>query len=181
LNIGLVAGSFGDPHIVTFDKLKFDCQAAGVFTTLMSLEDDTFKIQKRFTAVSTDTCSQASVSTGVAVTDTGKPTIQISTPGLGEISENTVNGCPIDFLVDGTESVLGEPDLSGSNIVVRLGAQNTLNRIKIVHSDTLLTVDVMVQQSTTFGCHIMVQVILPDTYRAEETLLGLLGTPNGDM
>jgi hypothetical protein len=178
-SLGVVAGSFGDPHIVTFDKLKFDCQAAGVFTTLTSLEDDTFKIQERFTAVSTDTCSQASVSTGVAVTDTGKPTIQISTPGLGEISENTVNGCPIDFFVDGTESVLGEPDLSGSNIVVRQHQEP--NRIKIINTDTLLTVDVMVQQSATFGCHFLVQVSLPDTYRTGQTLLGFLGTPNGDM
>jgi hypothetical protein len=164
---------------MTFDKLKFDCQAAGVFTTLTSLENSSFKIQEKFTAVSTDTCSQASVSTGVAVTDTEKPTIQISTPGLGETSENTVNGCPVDFFVDGAESVLGEPDLSGSNVLVR--QQQEPNRIKIIYTDTLLTIDVIVQQSVLFGCHIMVQVSLPDTYRAEETLLGLLGTPNGDM
>ena len=160
----------------------------------MSLEDDTFKIQERFTAVSTDTCSQASVSTGVAVTDTGKPTIQISTPGLGETSLNTINGCPVDFFVDGTASVIGRADLSGSNVVVKMffGAPSfDETRIQIIHTDTFLTVEVAIlpfmpssiypRWESAFGCHFTVSVGLPDTYHTGETLLGLLGTPNDDM
>lgn len=155
-----------------------------MFTTLTSLDDDTFKIQERFTAVSSNSCSQASVSTGVAITDTGKPIIQISTPGLGQTSLNDFKfgsiTCPIDFFINGVGSILGEADLSGTNVLVRREKQDT-NQIKIVHTDTLLTVDVVVRLSQQFGCHIMVQVGLPDTFRVGQPLVGLLGTPNGDM
>jgi hypothetical protein len=43
-----------------------------------------------------------------------------------------------------------------------------------------VTLDVVVRESASFGCHIMVQVALPGGFRDGETLLGLLGTPNDD-
>jgi hypothetical protein len=49
------------------------------------------------------------------------------------------------------------------------------------HTDTYVTLDVVVRASDSFGCHIMVQVALPGSFRDGETLLGLLGTPNEDM
>lgn len=64
-------------------------------------------IQERFTAVDS-TCGQASVSTGVAFRDTGKPIIQISTPRSGGVSLNEVNGCPIDFYVDSSSFTFGD-------------------------------------------------------------------------
>lgn len=175
---GVVGGSFGDTHIMTFDQMKFDCQAAGVFTTLTSLEDPTFEIQERFTAASSSSCHQASVSTGVVLKDGNKPVIQISTPGLEETSLNQVNGCPIDFYVDNAASILDVTD-PGSNVLVKL--DSSYNRIKIIHTDTYVTVDVKVSYSSTFGCFFMVQVYLPETFRSDETLLGLLGLPNGNM
>lgn len=122
-------------------------------------------------------CVQASVSTGVVVTDTDKPIIQISTPRNGGASSNTVNGCPIDFYIDGTSASL-DTDLSSSNIEVTL--DDSVPRIRIEHKDTSLTLDVVVGNSGSFGCHIMVQVSLSPSFHREETLLGLLGTPNGD-
>jgi hypothetical protein len=164
---------------MTFDELSFDCQAAGEFTTLTSLEDPSFKIQERFTAIESDvgTCAQASVSTGVVVADTGKPKIQISTPRSEATSLNTVNDCQVDFYIDRTASVLGT-DLSSSNIEVTLDEGS--NRITIKHTDTLLALNVVVGNSNSFGCHVMVSVGLPGTFRSDETLLGLLGTPNGN-
>jgi hypothetical protein len=35
---GFWSGVFGDPHLSTFDRLRFDCQAAGEFTMVTSLE-----------------------------------------------------------------------------------------------------------------------------------------------
>ena len=174
---GVVGGAFGDPHIMTFDQLKFDCQAAGVFTTLTSLEDPMFEIQERFTAVTSSSCSQASVSTGVVFKDGSKPIVQISIPRLGETSLNELNGCPVDFYVDDVASTLGVTD-PGSNVLVKLQG---LDRIKIIHKDTYVTVDAKIKHSNRFGCFMMVQVYLPEAFRAGETLLGLLGTPNGDM
>lgn len=172
--------SLGDPHILTFDQLQYDCQAAGEFTTLTSLEDPSFKIQERFTSIESsdaNACAQASVSTGVAFTDTGKPTIQVSTPRYGGSSLNTVNGCPIDVYVDGESSSLNSTGLSGDDFSVSL--EGTA-RIRIKHTDTSAALDVVIGTSDTFGCHIMVQVSLPGSFRSGETLLGLLGTPNGN-
>ncbi len=169
---------FGDPHIVTFDGLHFDCQASGEFTTLTSLENPSFKIQERFVAVessNTNTCSQASVSTGVAFVDANKPVLQISIPANGDDSMNTVNGCPVDFYVNGSAHQL-ENSLWGSDASVSMAGAN---KIKIQHDDTLLALDVVVSKSASFGCHIMVQVSIPMTFHSGETLLGLLGTPNG--
>jgi hypothetical protein len=91
------------------------------------LEDPTFKIQERFTAVNTNSCGQASVSTGVAFRDTNKPVVQISTPRAeGASSLNEVNGCPVDLYVDG-EAQLLDINLTSSNI--ELIQEN--NRIKI--------------------------------------------------
>jgi hypothetical protein len=41
-HLGIFAGLFGDPHIMTFDEQLFDCQATGEFTTLTSLENNSF-------------------------------------------------------------------------------------------------------------------------------------------
>ncbi len=160
--------------------MKYDCQAAGVFTTLTSLQDPSFEIQERFTSVSSSSCGQASVSTGVVVKDGNKPIVQISTPGYGETSLNEISGCPIDFFVDGVESSLGATEI-GSNVLVKLPQNDWQSQVKIIHTDTFMTVDVNVQYSSTFGCYLMVQVYLPESFRVDETLLGLLGTPNGDM
>ena len=93
--------------MITFDRLAFDCNAVGEFTLLKSLEDPTFMIQERYSpVVNSSTCNQASVSTGIAIQEQNYPTIQISTPRNGKASLNTLNGCPIDFLIDGVETLL---------------------------------------------------------------------------
>jgi len=172
---GQITGINGDPHIVSWDGLKFDCQAAGEFITVTSLEDPTFKIQERFSEASSNAGAQATVSTGVAVKDLSKPVIQVSTPKTGQSALNMVGGCPIDFYVNGTASTFGI-DLSSSNVLVKVVNE----RITIEHTDTSLSVDVTVQTSDTFGCLFMVEIYLPATFRSGETILGLLGTPNGD-
>ncbi|KAL3787820.1 hypothetical protein ACHAWO_012292 [Cyclotella atomus] len=142
-------------------------KAAGEFTTLTSLEDPTFKIQERFTAVDTNSCGQASVSTGVAFRDTNKPVLQISTPRAGGTSLNEVNGCPIDLYVDGEAQYL-DINLTSSH--------EESDR----HTDTYVTLDAVVRASASFGCYIMVQVALPGSFGDGETLLGLLGVPYED-
>jgi hypothetical protein len=95
----------------------------------MSLEDQTFKIQERFTAVDTNSCGQASVSTGVAFRDTDKPVVQISTPRAGGTSSlNEVNGCPIDLYVDGEAQYLNI-NLTSSHI--ELVQENDRVKIKV--------------------------------------------------
>lgn len=175
---GAKSGVFGDPHLSTFDRLRFDCQAAGEFITVMSLEDPSFMIQERFSAVSSTFCSQASVSTGVAIQDTNLPRIQISTPTLGTAaasSLNIVNSCPIDFYVNGVPSLLSS-DVN-SDIAV---TQTSFRSIRIQYPSTNVIVDIGIRPSASFGCTFLVQVFIPFSFRPDETILGLLGTPNGN-
>jgi hypothetical protein len=75
------------------------------------------------------TCSQASVSTGVAFRDTDKPVVQISTPRAGGTSFNEVNRCPVDFYVDGNALTFGSTNLTSSNINVIVESDRV--RIKV--------------------------------------------------
>jgi hypothetical protein len=75
------------------------------------------------------TCGQASVSTGVAFRDTGKPIVQISTPRTGGTSLNDVNGCPVDFYVDGDALAIESTNLTSSNIDVIVESDRV--RIKV--------------------------------------------------
>jgi hypothetical protein len=164
------------------------------------LEDPTFKIQERFTDVSSN-CGQASVSTGVAFRDTDKPIIQISIQrATGETSLNEVNRCPVNFYVDGDALTFESVNLTSSNIDVIVESDRVRIKVRsgfqydirpafnykylstsfLQHTDTYVTLDVVVRESESFGCHIMVQVALPGGFRDGETLLGLLGTPNED-
>ena len=102
----------------------------------------------------------------------------MSTPKTGQTALNTIVAggtlCPIDFYVDGVASTLGS--ILSSNILVDKDGP----RVLLAHTDTLLKVEVTVEHSDTFGCHFLVQLAIPETFRPGETILGLLGTPNGD-
>ena len=54
------------------------------------------------------------------------------------------------------------------------------SQVTILHPETFVSVTVRVQTSSSFGCHLLAQVFIPKTYRTTETILGLLGTPNGN-
>ncbi len=182
---GISSGVCGDPHIFTFDRLRFDCQARGEFTTVTSLQTPGFKVQERFHPV-TPANFHASVSTGVVFQDVGMPKVEFSTPrgninqgqGNGNNSPalNQVGNCGIDLYVDGIAKLFTD-DL-GAGIDFFQDAANSRYRIK--HTATELSLDITVEESTKFGCNFLVQVFLPSGYRSGETILGLLGTPNGN-
>ena len=188
------SGNFGDPHISTFDDLRFDCQAAGEFVMVKSLEDPSFHVQERFTAIdSSETCTQASVSTGVVIRDSNTPRIQISTPRSGKTSLNNINSCPIDFYFDGIEMALPNEDstfdasgnqfcgwVEGPGYVHIVSNPFLVDWLHIYHTDTMVSLSIRVQPSDRFGCHFATMVSLPGTFRPDENLFGLLGTCNYD-
>jgi len=177
---GWWTGDWGDPHILTFDALEYDCQAAGEFCMLTSQQTPAFSVQERFTAVG-GTCAQASVSTGAALQDAGIASVQLSTPReVGATAMNSVNTgstvCPIDFYHGGVLKTLTD-DLQDSDIDVSVMGPT----IRVTHVQSDLHIEVTVQHSHNFGCHFLTQVYLPIGYRQGETLMGLLGTPNGSI
>ena len=180
----LDASSFGDVHLSTFDGLRFDCMAAGHFLLLTSLEDPSFQVQALYSTKARP--GKASWTTGVAVSgiDGEAPTVQISTPkSLDEDGDDPpgmfeLGGCPIDMYVDGEPASLDD-GITGLVEVYASKSKGGADRIAVRHPATDFTVDVDVRISRgTFGCFLSAHVTVPGDYRADETLLGLLGTRN---
>lgn len=167
------SGVFGDPHISTFDRLRFSCQAYGVFTTVTSVETPEFRIQELFTDIGSSACSQASVSTGIVVNEPGLQRVQVSIPRGNSTGASLVGPCPVDLFLDGALGNL----LSGtgdSNIQVTVSGRRITLRFPYTGVELYATVS----SSPDFGCFFQVQVLIPYEYRNDETIVGLLGTPD---
>lgn len=190
---GWTSGVFGDPHLATFDGLRFDCQAVGEFTMVKSLNHPGgLVIQERFSkAAGSTVCSQASISTGVAIAEEQVSTIQISIPLVDANddsdmdSSGLVASCPVDMYVDGERISLSHfrPNVDTTTTVPNVDVSvDPLTSIVIHYPLTGLRVTVHVRNAVeTFGCHFRVQVFIPYDYiRQGETLVGLLGKPNLD-
>mmetsp|Transcript_2283 Transcript_2283/g.3471 ORF Transcript_2283/g.3471 Transcript_2283/m.3471 type:complete len:840 (-) Transcript_2283:714-3233(-) len=177
---GRTSGVFGDPHLSTFDRLRFDCQAAGEFTMVTSLQTPAFKIQERFIGIGSNVCSQASVSTGIAISEVDLSTIQLSIPRDGTTvsgTETVINSCPVNFFVDDNEipnGLANVPNIEGIRVIV------SERRVTFLYSFTGVQIRVTIRNSEAFGCFLTVQNFLPFDYRSNETIVGLLGTPNGN-
>lgn len=170
---GFRSGVFGDPHFSTFDRLRFSCQAHGVFTTVTSVETPEFKIQELFTDVGSTACSQASVSTGIVVNEPGLRRVQISIPRENSNGASLVGSCPVDLFIDGVLGALLD-GTAESTIEVTVSARRITLRFPYTGVELYATVS----ESPDFGCFFQVQVLIPYGYRNGETIVGLLGTPD---
>jgi len=112
---GAICGVWGDPHVVTCDDLKYDCQALGLFTLT---KNHMFNVQgyfKRFDAP----WGVASITTDVAIdyvkdAPNGVPTMQFSFPRFEKYTEGSttfdqsddsnarqIGVCPVKMYIDG--------------------------------------------------------------------------------
>lgn len=173
-----VSGNFGDPHIATFDGLRYDCQAAGEFVMVRSLVSD-FEIQQRFTSVGSQVCAQASVSTAIVVREENLPLFQLSLPRGNASSEMpsaiSVTGCSIDMIVD--RVIQAQPTSTGSPDIV-VSVSNRLVAVSFL--TTGVVIRLTVRNSVNFGCFFTVQVEIPRNHPFVDSIVGLLGTPNDD-
>jgi hypothetical protein len=164
----------GDPHITSLDGLEFECQARGEFTLLKSL-NTTFHVQGRFSkATSSGSGSLASVTSGLVVREVGAPLVQIS----------YVSG-----VASNVQECLGLVRLYEDGIArpVSFGTNSSSVSISVVNQDevvllfsTGLEVHAIVKTSPSFGCFFSQWIALPENYRPDETLTGLLGNANGN-
>lgn len=163
----IVTSIVGDPHIGTFDALEFDCQAAGEFVLLKSL-DSSLQVQGRFEAVPGG--AQASVTTGVAVVvPDGSSSMQISTPPSPD------SQCTALIFTDGLETIgvdTGGPVQVGPGVTVTVSEQSY-----VIKYDNGLTITLLRRRSASFGCFFSLVLAAPNT---SERLIGLFGSPNGD-
>ena len=163
-----VAMIWGDPHILTFDRLQYDCQGEGEFTVVKSLDtggNSGFEVQGRFDKF--DESISTSVMRAVAVKEEGAPTLQLQVPDL------PVGGkCPIDFHVNGERNDLTHGTQSSEVIVQELGETAAV----IFYPKTGVQLLFLVHQSEAFGCFMSTKLCVPDEYRSGEKLIGLLGS-----
>ena len=145
---------FNDPHLITFDNLSYDFQAAGDFILARATEGPSYEVQVRFKAQSS----------AVSVTETMATTVGNQTVSIGVVNRAAV------LLVDGQETNV----TNGGSIALDTGSISRSGRnYSINHGNGDLT-DVSVR--STF-----INVTpKPSIDRPLGTLSGLLGDADGN-
>mmetsp|Transcript_24191 Transcript_24191/g.59226 ORF Transcript_24191/g.59226 Transcript_24191/m.59226 type:complete len:1073 (+) Transcript_24191:176-3394(+) len=180
-----VATAWGDPHIITFDGLKYDVHVMSEMIFLKSRSTE-FVVQARLESVYTLTSwkSKPAVTTGIVIkgATANLPTVQVSLlpqqfTGAKPAKASTVRQvCDVELFVDGTafgfNENLGTTEahvlLSGSMIHVSYPSQNLQLDMKVV-----------VWQNV---CHFSIDYVLLDCANNNNNndYIGLLGSPDGD-
>eukprot|EP00980_Cylindrotheca_fusiformis_P020405 scaffold7427_cov162-Cylindrotheca_fusiformis.AAC.4 len=171
------ARGWGDPHMVTFDGLKYDVHVKGELTLLKSKDPaSTFEIQARTRAVENHNARPAVTTAVVVYEDEVKnlPTVQVALaedPSLENVV--TIGNCPVLLYIDGVSR-----DITTGSGKIGATVQVKGRRIVVEYPATQLRLDMKVEiwRQT---CHFSVDYFLADC-RKDEELHGLLGTPTGD-
>lgn len=151
-------GNSGDPHMTTFDGLRYDCQGRGHFILTQSGD---MQVQARFRKQ-----GRVSLTTGMAVSEG-------PTSSVVEISIPVVAGVGPVVYVNGTEVTTSPPNIEDSNVIVKSNSDN--GPFRVTYKDTALTVACSYRVSGFFGRYFNCRVALPAIYRAQGTQ-GLLGS-----
>jgi von Willebrand factor type D domain len=149
------ANAWGDPHLVTFDGLAYDCQAEGEMILTKTLGSDLLEVQGRFTPWGSH--SYVTVTTGLVIKVRGLPKIQVSLD-----AESSMR-----FLVNGTEAPVAngigyEAKQEGSSIVIAV--PSLCIYLQVHDGGSYLNYDLSVGKSALSGA----------------TVVGLFGIPNGN-
>jgi len=168
----------GDPHITTFDGLKFDCQGHGEFVLARSLESS-FEVQGRFQdARSNKNGRMITITKGISIDAgvEGVPSVDI----IAEEGEGP-KACILNYFIDGKPAQWG-PD--GKHPITETGAQidgielhAKGNKDLLYFPDAGISYSVLVRYGN-FGCVMMNDLCIPPKLAQEETIVGLFGSPN---
>eukprot|EP00977_Amphora_coffeiformis_P024521 scaffold16111_cov172-Amphora_coffeaeformis.AAC.9 len=95
---GPAAVAWGDPHVVTFDRLAYDCQGQGDFVFAKAL-DESLEVQGRF--MSSSTYPEISITTALAAFVQGIGKVEIYTLSEGSVESSVVGTCPLNIYISG--------------------------------------------------------------------------------
>ena len=173
---GQLANIWGDPHMVTFDNLKYNCQGIGHFT-LTQCKD--YKLQGIFKRA---TASATSVVHGIVAQYKSLPKVQvIITNTTGPLSVAFEMGkCFADLYIDG--QVYNTSTMSLAQLNATSGIQITMDlkgfKVSFPQPGPAFVAKIRMGQ----GCLLDVDTCLHQEcmYSTTNPVVGLLGTPNGD-
>jgi hypothetical protein len=146
---------WGDPHMITFDGLHYDCQVEGEVILSKSLTSEMLELQGRFTPWTDH--SYVTVTTAVAIKARGQPVIQISLESGGSLL----------FLVDGVEKPAGS----------RAGFLATQDGSTVTVTYPELQIGLKV---ASLGGYLNFDLEMARQALVGESMVGLCGTPNND-
>jgi len=168
------ATAWGDPHIVTWDGLKFDAQPAGEAIFLKSTPESgsTLSIQGRIEKAREGKIPAVTTAIVTRGETASQPVIQVAVASEGGVSVPVGHNreCPIELLVNGERQESLE--YYGDSVKV----QQVGSTITIVY-DEQLRVDM---RASFFGrCYFTSDFYLFDCDAKKDSVIGLLGSPNG--
>ena len=158
----------GDPHITTFDGLRWDCQSVGEHIILKSTQTRR-QIQGRFIRVGE---RNVSVMQGIVIQDEGGkaiPKVQLTMPYTDDHHYTPIGdkGCSLQFFVnDVPQDLVG--GYKDNQVEVTLRGTNI--HIKYTESEMLINV----RMGYWNGCLLNACVDIPST----DTVVGMLGSPD---
>jgi len=171
-NEACTATGWGDPHMVTFDGLKYDAHAFGHIVMIRSLTTE-FEIQARTQKIDV-TWGKPAVTTGVAIRPAEAANMPIVQVVMSDASSaiDTLHYCPVKLFVGGVERTLDQGlGIDGATFMT------TGRHIVMEFPSEALRIDMTVEH---FGrCHFDVDYHLLDC-KEGDSIVGLLGTPNGN-
>jgi hypothetical protein len=179
---GALANFWGDPHFVTYDNLKYNCQGVGHFVMSECPEID-YKLQATFKA-SPGFSNRVSVTDGVAARYQSYPVVQLSIPELdGEAIDDSlveeIIGCPIQVLIGGLPqniTAMSSSHLTGDGSTISITRNDNGFNVQFPNNGPSLRIKIRQGR----GCLFDVDTCLPEDCMMRADTVGLLGSPNGD-
>mmetsp|Transcript_30566 Transcript_30566/g.71584 ORF Transcript_30566/g.71584 Transcript_30566/m.71584 type:complete len:1742 (-) Transcript_30566:198-5423(-) len=175
---------WGDPHLITFDGLKLDCQTLGDHIALRSKKTD-FEFQVRY-GKPYFRPQFLSWIIGIVIQEgtPGFPVVEISLDTPFDSQDGSVEStCDKTIIVDGVKVTgdITQPNATNSEYVwLREKWNSKGEHIITISYWSGLTVEVKDRHRSTFGCSITTAIRIPLYVRYDWDVYGLLGSPDGD-
>lgn len=167
----------GDPHITTFDGLKYDCQGHGEFVLARSLESQ-FEIQGRFADARTNTDGNMITITKAISIDTGvegAPQFDL----IAEEDDSDGGACVLNYYINGVIADFGEDGKAIPGVELHGDTPGTDYSDMIYFPDSGIVYNVVVKYGN-FGCVLNNDICLSPQMFEDETIVGLFGSPDGN-